>query len=44
MTHAGCDPEARHRLGVTDGLVRISVGIEHYEDLEADVLEALAQV
>lgn len=44
MTHAGCDPEARHRLGVTDGLVRLSVGIEHYDDLEADVLQALAQV
>ena len=30
--------------GDVDGLVRISVGIEHYEDLEADVLEALAGV
>ncbi len=44
MTHAGCDPEARERLDVTDGLVRISVGIEDYADLHGDVLAALDRV
>lgn len=41
MTHAGCDPQDRERLGVTSGLVRLSVGVEHLEDLQQDVLGAL---
>ncbi|NND85509.1 MAG: aminotransferase class I/II-fold pyridoxal phosphate-dependent enzyme [Acidimicrobiia bacterium] len=44
MTHAGVDPNARERLRITDGLVRISVGIEHFEDLRDDLLKALAAV
>ncbi|UCG40276.1 MAG: aminotransferase class I/II-fold pyridoxal phosphate-dependent enzyme [Acidimicrobiia bacterium] len=44
MTHAGVDPEAKERLRITGGLVRISVGIEHFEDLRDDVLKALAAV
>ncbi len=44
MTHAGCDPDTRTRLGVTDGLVRISVGIEYFDDLRDDVLQALESV
>lgn len=42
MTHAGVDAGTRERLRITDGLVRISVGIEHFEDLRDDVLKALA--
>lgn len=41
MTHAGMDPEARRRAGLTDGLIRLSVGIEALEDLRADLDAAL---
>ncbi len=41
MTHAAIGPEARTRLGITDGMVRISVGIEELADLEADLGQAL---
>ena len=37
MTHASVPPDERNRLGITDGLVRISVGIEDIDDLIADV-------
>ena len=40
MTHASVPPEERARLGITDGLVRISVGIEDVEDLIADLDQA----
>ncbi|RRA48891.1 PLP-dependent aspartate aminotransferase family protein [Acidipila sp. EB88] len=41
MTHAAIGQEARTRLGITDGMVRISVGIEDLADLEADLQQAL---
>ena len=41
MTHAAIGAEARKRLGITDGMVRISVGIEDLADLEADLRQAL---
>src|SRR5271154_7544512 len=41
MTHAAIGEEARARLGITDGLVRISVGIEDTEDLLDDLEQAL---
>jgi cystathionine gamma-lyase len=41
MTHASIPKEERERLGVTDNLLRLSVGIEDYEDLEADLAHAL---
>ncbi len=41
MTHASVPPEQRARLGITDGLVRISVGIEDVEDILADLDAAL---
>ena len=40
MTHASVPPEERARMGITDGLVRISVGIEDVEDLIADLQRA----
>ena len=40
-THQRLSPEQRGRLGISDGLVRISVGIEDAEDLCEDVLQAL---
>ncbi|TAM80534.1 MAG: cystathionine gamma-synthase [Acidobacteria bacterium] len=44
MTHASVPPEERQRLGITDGIVRISVGIEDVEDLIADLDQALAKI
>ncbi len=42
MTHASIDKPLREALGITDGLVRFSVGIEDVNDLIEDVREALA--
>ena len=44
MTHASMPPEVRQQIGITDGLVRLSVGIEDVEDLIADLDQALAKV
>jgi cystathionine gamma-lyase len=42
MTHASLPPELRARSGVSDGLIRLSVGVEDVEDLIADLDQALA--
>ena len=44
MTHASVPADRRAALGITDGLVRISVGIEDIEDLKADLAQALDRV
>ncbi|MDK2926966.1 MAG: methionine-gamma-lyase [Bacillota bacterium] len=44
MTHFPYPPEERLRAGITDGLVRLSVGIEDAEDIIADLKQALAGV
>lgn len=44
MTHASVPPERRREMGITDGLVRLSVGIEDPEDLLADLDQALRDV
>lgn len=44
MTHASVLPETRARLGITDGLVRISVGIEDTDDIIADLDQALEKL
>jgi cystathionine beta-lyase len=44
MTHASVPAEDRQRIGITDGLVRISAGIEDVEDLVADLDQALKQI
>lgn len=41
MTHAAMTPEARVTAGITDGLVRLSVGLEHQDDILADLVQAL---
>jgi methionine-gamma-lyase len=41
MTHADVEPEEKHRLGITDGMIRLSVGVEHPEDIIADLRQAL---
>ena len=44
MTHATIPPAQRARLGITDGLIRLSVGVEHVEDLRDDLTAALAAI
>jgi cystathionine gamma-lyase len=44
MTHATIPPEQRAALGIGDGLIRLSVGIEHLEDQRADLRAALAAI
>jgi len=43
-THAAVPAEERQRIGITEGLVRISVGIEDIDDLLADLDQALAKM
>lgn len=40
MTHASIPYETRQKLGIVDGLIRLSVGIEHIEDLKQDLQQA----
>ena len=44
MTHADMDPAERQRIGITDGLVRLSVGLEDPADLIADLRQALDKI
>ncbi len=44
MTHATYAPEERIRHGFTDGLIRLSVGLEDYDDLRADLMGALDSI
>jgi methionine-gamma-lyase len=41
MTHSTMTPEARQAAGIAEGLVRISVGLEHVDDIIADLSQAL---
>lgn len=41
MTHASVPPEARAELGISEGLIRLSVGLEAEADLRADLLQGL---
>ncbi len=43
MTHMSIPKTEREKYGITDGLIRMSVGIENIEDLEADLAQALAK-
>ncbi len=42
MTHASVPAGKRQELGITDGLVRVSVGIEDIEDIISDLDQALS--
>jgi cystathionine beta-lyase/cystathionine gamma-synthase len=44
MTHASVPPERRRQIGLTDDMVRISVGIEDVDDLKEDLSQALERV
>ena len=41
MTHASVAPEVRRSIGLADGLIRLSVGLEDVEDIIADLGQAL---
>jgi methionine-gamma-lyase len=43
MTHAGVPAEERKKAGISDDLIRLSVGCEDLEDLKEDLEQALAQ-
>jgi cystathionine gamma-lyase len=42
MTHASVPPAARAALGIADGFIRVSAGIEHVDDLREDLERGLA--
>lgn len=44
MTHAGMDPAARQVAGISDQLLRLSIGIEHADDLIEDLRRGFAAV
>ena len=44
MTHAGIEPEKRISMGITDKLVRISVGVENHDDIIWDIGQALGSI
>ena len=44
MSHAAMEPEERAKRGITDGLLRMSVGLENIDDLIADFAQALEKV
>ncbi len=44
MTHLSMGKEARESAGITDGLVRLSVGIENADDIIKDLEEALDKI
>lgn len=41
MTHADVSPEVKNRMSITENLVRLSIGVEHIDDLTADISQAL---
>ena len=44
MTHSGLTADAKQRYGITDGMVRLSIGVEHPDDLILDIRQALDSV
>ena len=44
MTHADVEPDLKRKAGVSEQLVRLSIGVEHPEDLVADLKQALEAV
>jgi cystathionine beta-lyase len=43
-SHATIPVEERHKMGITDGLIRFSLGIEDFDDLKADIAQALEHI
>lgn len=43
MTHASIPYEVRQKIGITDGLIRLSIGIENIDDILSDIAQAIAE-
>jgi methionine-gamma-lyase len=41
MSHSGVPTDIRHKIGILDSTIRLSIGIEHPSDLIADITQAL---
>lgn len=41
MTHASVPPEHRIKVGIKDGLIRLAIGLEEFDDLKKDLDQAL---
>jgi methionine-gamma-lyase len=41
MTHSGVPADVRQKIGILDSTIRLSIGIEHPDDLIADIAQAL---
>ncbi len=44
MTHASLGEEARHVLGITDGFIRLSIGVEDADDLKEGLNQGLEKI
>jgi cystathionine beta-lyase/cystathionine gamma-synthase len=44
MTHASVPPERRQQIGITDDMIRVSVGVEDVADLQDDLSQALDRI
>lgn len=44
MTHASVPPEVRAELGISDSMIRLSIGVEHIDDILGDINRALDAV
>jgi len=44
MTHSDIPPDEQLRMGITPGMVRLSIGVEHFDDIIADIEQALGHV
>ena len=44
MTHSDITPDDQVPMGITSGMVHLSVGVEHFEDIVADLEQALGAV
>ena len=44
MTHAGVEPHQREEMSITDKLIRLSIGVENYNDIIWDLQQALSKV
>jgi methionine-gamma-lyase len=44
MTHSSYTPEERYAHGISDGLIRLSVGLESLQDIKHDLLQALDSI
>ena len=43
-THSKLSPDERERVGISDGLIRLSIGLENIQDIKEDIEQALAKI